>query len=107
MAETKVKMVIPGLETEEGQARIVREVEARHEVDFRAYRLLRQLVEDDFLSYQTMYRGLKADGVDEEEAQEMAQELDEMIQAVIRDRHLADHRVLEAMAGRDPGPREA
>lgn len=105
MSETfNITPVIPGAETPEGRARIQREVDQRHDVDFRAFRMLRRLKEDGFLTYHGFLQYFKED-LPDDEAKEFAQELDEEIRAIIRDRLMADHYVLQALAGR-PDDRE-
>lgn len=92
--------LLPGAETPEGAARLQRELEARNDIDFRAFQMLRRLKNEDMVSYQSIYRALKAFGEDECVAKEMAEEVTEEIEEILRDRVLADHRVLAAAAGR-------
>lgn len=100
MSEKKINLLIPGMATPEGAARLQREMEKRNDIDFRAFQMLRRLVDEDVATYQSMFRALKALDFDHDEAKEMAEELDEEIREILRDRVQADHDVLQAAAGR-------
>lgn len=98
-------MLIPGAETPEGQARIQREVDARNDIDFRAYRILAELRESRLLNYDSILNQMIDDGESSAEAEDYTRELLDQIDQLIRDRRMADHYVLQALAGR-PDPRE-
>ncbi len=101
------KMLIPGAETPEGQARIQREVEARSDIDFRAFQKLAELREGGVLHVEALVRIYREDWMEgddwapEGHAREVIDEIDQ----IIRNRRMADHYVLQALAGR-PDPRE-
>jgi hypothetical protein len=107
MGERKIKVsLMPGAETPEGAARLRKEVEARGDLDFRAFQLLQQLVNDDFVNRMDIILRLKEfHGESKKDATEMGNELMDEIEQLLRDRRLADHYVLAAAAGH-PDPRE-
>jgi len=96
----KTNLLIPGAATPEGAARLQKEMEKRDEIDFRAFQMLRRLVDEDVACYQSMFRAFRALDYNHDEAKAMAEELDDEIREILRDRVQADHDVLQAAAGR-------
>lgn len=100
MAEHKTNLLIPGMATPEGAARLQKEMEARNDIDFRAFQMLRRLHDEGHFSLDVVRRNLTYLGEDKPEADEMAREVVDEIDEIIRDRVMADHKVLAAAAGR-------
>lgn len=96
----KVVPVIPGAETKEGQARIAKALEKRSDIDFRAFQMLRRLKDECLTSVPALRAALMNLGEERGEANEIAREIDEEIEQIIRDRRDSDHEVLAALAGR-------
>lgn len=98
--QIKTNLLIPGAATPEGAERLRDEIEKRNYIDFRAFQLLQRLVDEDVVTYQSMYRAFRALDLDHDEAEEMASELNDEAEAIMRDRRQADHDVRQAAAGR-------
>jgi len=102
MPKRQTNLLIPGMATPEGAARIQREMAKRDEIDFRAFQMLRRLVnEEGFLHPHQMQNVLISDGESKEDAKQMAKEIYDEIDEIIRARGQADHDVLQAAAGRE------
>lgn len=97
----KTNLLIPGMATPEGAARLLKEMEKRDEIDFRAFQMLRRLRDEGLLGACALAHGLRYLGEDKAEAVEHAKELSEEIEQIVRDRIQADHDVLQAVAGRE------
>lgn len=106
MSEKKISVsLIPGADTPEGAARLQKELEARNDIDFRAFQMLRDLAEEGLFNSRVLTKLYRDNGESKEDAKEFAQERAEEISQILRDRRMADHYVLAAAAGH-PDPRK-
>jgi len=97
--ETISYSLIPGADTPEGAARLQKELDARNDIDFRAFQVLKSLNDEGLLSRNSLYRSLKGGGESDGYAAAAAEDLAEEISEIFRDRMLADSKVLAAAAG--------
>lgn len=92
--------LLPGAETPEGAERLRKEMTARDAIDFRAFQMLRRLHGEGFVNLDGLRKFFEEDGETEADAKEAAKDVMDEIDQIIRDRIMADHRVLAAAAGR-------
>ena len=106
MSETKksISLLGPGLDhlkTDEGAKRFNDAVEQRNQADFECFMVLRDLAEEDLISYQSIYRALKAlGGYDEDECKEVAEYQAERVKEALEKRRAADREFSDALLGR-------
>lgn len=100
--QVKTVMLIPGAETEEGRALIAQRAEERNQVDFRAFRMLQELREDGVFNLETLTKIYREDWTvgDDWTPEGHAREVLDEIEQIMRDRSMADHNMLAALAGR-------